>query len=48
MSIEATAAIVFGILQASIGLTALWYQRQAQLQRQQRTAPIPDLVVLRD
>jgi hypothetical protein len=30
MSTEAAAAIVFGILQVSIGLAALWQQRQAQ------------------
>jgi hypothetical protein len=41
MSTEAAAAIVFGTLQVSISLAALYYQRQAQLRRQQRTVPIP-------
>lgn len=39
MSTEAAAAIVFGILQVGIGLTALWQQRQAQARQLQRTMP---------
>ena len=41
MSTEAAAAIIFGTLQIGISLAALYYQRQAQLRRQQRTASIP-------
>jgi hypothetical protein len=41
MSTEATATIILSIIQVGIGLAALYYQRQAQLRRQQRTVPIP-------
>ena len=41
MSTEETATLVLSIIQVGIGLAALYYQRQAQLRRQQRTAPIP-------